>query len=175
MWEVLPSRFPLSLLIFQPNVHIQQFCLAGNRNISGSQRLLSWQLRLEHGVGSPVFVFFSLPSHREKWVRDGRIKLFIYMQHIFRQGSYEFHKWKANKSQWGWQGEQRELRTTPTLAAGAGAEVLLGGAWNLQCWPFSLRWDAGSGSQTLFFSPVLPPNDLRIVSSLTPKEGNFLA
>lgn len=58
MWEVLPFYIPLSLLISQPNVRIQQFCLAGNGSISGSQRLLSWQLRLERGVGSPVFVFF---------------------------------------------------------------------------------------------------------------------
>lgn len=87
MWEVLPFCIPLSLLIFQPNVHIQQFCLAGNRNISVSQRLLSWQLRLEHGVGSPVFVFFSLSSHRGNWMKNGRIKLFISMQLIFRQSS----------------------------------------------------------------------------------------
>lgn len=64
MWEVLPFCNPLSLLIFQPNVHIQQFCLAGNLNIAVSQRLLSWQQRLESGVVSPVFVFFfALGSH----------------------------------------------------------------------------------------------------------------
>lgn len=74
MWEALPFGVPLSLLIFQPNVHIQQLCLAGDRNISGSQRLLSWQLRLVRGVGSPVFVFFCLPSHRGKWVRSGIIR-----------------------------------------------------------------------------------------------------
>lgn len=87
MWEVLPFCIPLSLLIFQPNVHIQQFCLAGNRNISVSQRLLSWQLRLERGVVSPVFVFFSLSSHRGNWVKNGRIKLFIYMQLTFSYSS----------------------------------------------------------------------------------------
>lgn len=63
MWEVLLFCNPLSLLISQPNVHIQQFCLAGNLNISVSQRLLPWQQRLEGGVVSPVFVFFQLSSH----------------------------------------------------------------------------------------------------------------
>lgn len=60
MWEVLPFCNPLSLLISQPNVHIQQFCLAGNLNISGSQRLLSWQQRLEGGVVSAGFVLTML-------------------------------------------------------------------------------------------------------------------
>lgn len=114
MWEVLPFCIPLSLLIFQPNVHIQQFCLAGDRNISRSQRLLSWQLRLVRGVGSPVFVFFSLPSHRRKWVRNGKAN----SSHTCNASSgraasmesYEFHKRGANKSWWAprWGREERE-------------------------------------------------------------------
>lgn len=78
MWEGLPFCIPLSLLILQPNVHIQQFCLAGNRDISESQRLLSWQLRGEHGVASLLSVFFSLCSHRGNWMEKGKIKLFMY-------------------------------------------------------------------------------------------------
>lgn len=60
MWEVLPFCNPLSLLIFQPNVHIQQFCLAGNLNISVSERLLSWQQEIREWCG---FLPFWVPFH----------------------------------------------------------------------------------------------------------------
>ena len=33
------------------------------------------------------FVFFSLSSHRANWMKNERIKLFIYMQLIFSQSS----------------------------------------------------------------------------------------
>lgn len=106
MWEVLPFCNPLSLLIFQPNVHIQQFCLAGNLNIAVSQRLLSWQRRLESGVVSPVFVFFfALGSHggpHEGYtnVRDAsqRSALFVVMGFLFlislwlELGMHRLHK-----------------------------------------------------------------------------------
>lgn len=142
MWEVLPFCIPLSLLIFQPNVHIQQFCLAGNRNISGFQRLLSWQLRLEHGVGSPVFVFFSLSSHRGNGMKNGRIKLFIYTQPIFSPQYKCDHMNYINEEQTshggGWGGRESTWHldsllalsgkeaALPTLATEIGTKVLLG-------------------------------------------------
>ena len=119
MWEVLAFCIPLSLLIFQPNVHIQQFCLAGDRNISGSQRLLSWQLRLVRGVGSPVCVPLAPQSQREvaeEW--SG----WIIRTHAMRLQA-EQYKWHpmnsineertshARKQGWRW-GQGRE-RTRP--------------------------------------------------------------
>lgn len=89
MWEVLPFCNPLSLLISQPNVHIQQFCLAGNLNISVSQRLLPWQRRLEGGVVSPVVVFFQLFSHTGNCMKN----LYTYEQ------SYVQCKWDGMQMQ----------------------------------------------------------------------------
>lgn len=176
----------LSLLIFQPNVHIHWICLAGNRDISVSQRLLSWQLRLEHGVNFQFFVFFSLSSHRGNWWKMKEWEWSYTCNHLQseqykcdnvndlneEQTSYVLVVWVE------WEGEQVycsfDSHHCRIIAAGVGTATLQG--WRSGPWVCSA--DPGSGSCSFRLSCLPPPHPrrtfLKNVSSLAHRKfGKF--
>lgn len=180
MWEVLAFCIPLSLLIFQPNVHIQQFCLAGDRNISGSQRLLSWQLRLVPGVGSPVCAPFTSQSQREAAEEWRGWIIHVHAMHLQAEQCTRHRMNSPNEEQTshaggaggggrggGWRRgrERRENLAlhcgsqTPTSATRVGPEIILGwfqgpGTYTVShsCQAEVLAWDL----KYCFLSTVLP-------------------